>query len=325
MIMETLMINKRLARIKAYCLLVLFSAITLSACTKSEAELSPSDSIDTYSLPQGNNAFDQTILDYYKKYNTYMLYKFTEKDAYWAPTGWKKPVLLSSGAWQAGGEVAQAEEAYIPNQLALIQSRWFNFYSDKFLKKFLPTKILLCSKVDSISTGYVFTTPITYLKQTKKVGAFYNYDNIQVNYGDATVNTMTAAETRVFLAKINLIFIQSIIARGMSAPTDEFINTADYVTSMTTIAQAYGRGIIMGYSGATAQKDWEAYITAMVTYSSANLNTSTANTNSTAMGILNATKDVNGLIKKRYDIVRNYFIKEYNVDLQLIGNASKGI
>ena len=36
--------------------------------------------------------------------------------------------------------------------------------------------------------------------------------------------------------------------------------------------------------------------------------------------ILNPAKDVNGLLKKRYDMVRDYFIENYNMDLQKIGN-----
>ena len=37
-------------------------------------------------------------------------------------------------------------------------------------------------------------------------------------------------------------------------------------------------------------------------------------------GLLNTVKDVNGLLKKRYDMVRNYFIENYNMDLQKVGN-----
>ena len=40
-------------------------------------------------------------------------------------------------------------------------------------------------------------------------------------------------------------------------------------------------------------------------------------------GILNPVKDVNGLLKKRYDMVRNYFIENYNMDLQKVGNTLK--
>jgi hypothetical protein len=61
---------------------------------------------------------------------------------------------------------------------------------------------------------------------------------------------------------------------------------------------------------------------AMVSRSETNLNKSTANTDMTYMGILNATKDSNGKIRQRYNIIRNYFISNYGVDLQAIGNAA---
>ena len=306
-------------------LCMLSTLLTLSACKKSDEALAPSGIVDTYTVPQGNNGFDQTIVDYYQKYGTYLLYKFTEKDAYWTPTGSKKPMQLPSGLYQGGGEVLPADPAYIPAQLSLIKSKWFAFYSDKFLKKFLPVKILLCSKVDSVVYSPVFPAPVTYVKNTKKVGAYYNYDNIQVNFGDATVNSMTAADLRLFIYKANLVFIQSIIARGLSTPNSEFVNSADYVTAMTTTTQAYGRGIIVNPSGPSAQLDWNAYITAMVTYSTVQLNASVVITDGSAAGILNPIKDTTGQIRRRYNLVRNYFINEYGVDLQLIGNATRGL
>ncbi|MDR6784515.1 hypothetical protein ABIE26_002097 [Pedobacter africanus] len=305
-------------------LLVLSVTLTFISCKKSEEALTPSGSDETYKVPQGNNDYDQTIVDYYNKYGTYMLYQFTDKDVYWTPTGWKKPLLVS-GSWTAGVETEGADPAYINAQLNLIKNKWFGFYTDKFLKKFLPVKIMLCKKVDSVGNTLIFTPVFTTVKSTKKVAANYNYDNIQLNYGDATVNSMTAAEQRLFIYKTNLIFMQSIYARGLSAPTSEFANSADYNTAMTTYAQAYGKGIIIGYSGISAQLDWNAYITAMVTYSTVQLNASVANTDSTPAGILNATKDPSGQIKKRYNIVRNYFINEYGVDLQVIGNATRGL
>lgn len=254
-----------------------------------------------------------------------MLYKFEDKDVYWTPTSWLKPVILQpSGAWKPGAEVAPAETEFIPAQLDLIQSKWFSFYSDKFLKKFLPAKIMLSSKVDSIWTLYVFTPSYRPTKGSKKVGAYYNYDNIVVNFGDASINTMNAADLRLFLAKSNMVFIQSILARGLTKPNAEFATSADYVTPMTAYTQSYGRGIIVPFNAATVQADWNAYIIAMVSYSTNNLNTSTPITDGTPRGILNPVKDINGLIKKRYNIVRSYFISEYGVDLQLVGNAAKG-
>lgn len=305
-------------------LIALMVAMTIGSCKKSEETLSPSGIDDTYKVPQGNNAFDATIVDYYKSYGTYMLYQFTDKDVYYTPTGWKKPVP-TNGVWSAGAEVEASDPAFITPQLALIKSKWFNFYTDKFLKQFLPTKVILCKKVDSVFNTFIFTPVTTTVKGTKKIAAFYNYDNIAVNYGDATVNTMTAAEQRAFIYKTNLIFMQSIFARGLTTPSSDFASSADYLSNVSTLPLAYGRGIIMGTSNISAQSDWNAYITAMVTCSTVQLNTSVSNTDSSPVGILNPTKDTSGAIRRRYNMVRNFFINEYGVDLQVIGNATRGL
>lgn len=306
-------------------IVAMFTILALNSCKKEEAALTPSGIVDGYILPQGNNAFDNTIVDYYNKYNTYLLYKFTYEDIYWTPTGYTVPTLYGT-YWSWGHEVAMAEEAYIPAQLALIKSSLFDLYPDKFLKKFLPGKILLCSKVDSIGTGY--DSNYQSYKIQKSIGAYSYYNTICVNYGNSSVTTMTAADKVAFLKKVNTMFIENIISRSLTTPTLDFINTADYATAMTLYTQSLGKGIIINYSGPTALADWNAYIRAMMTLSETQLNMQVAMPSQyeypapTSLGILNPSKDINGQVKKRYAIVRNYFISEYGIDLQTIGNAS---
>lgn len=297
----------------------------ISACKKSEEILVPSDIDVTYKVPQGNNAFDQTILNYYNTYGTYLLYNFTERDAYWTPTGWKKPVVSATGTWSVGADILAAQPDGIQAQLDLIDKSLFSLYPKNFLKRFLPVKLLLCSKVDSIFTTYVFNPTYSPAKGVKKIPAYFSYDNIAVNYGDGSASTLSAAEKLAFLARINQVFFQSINDRSLIKPTTEFINSADYISVNTSQAAAFSKGIIGAYTSISATIDWNAYVMAMVTLSEADLNRSVANSNTSAVGILNATKDTNGLIKKRYNIVRNYFINTYQVDLQLIGNKSRGM
>lgn len=301
--------------------------LALHSCKKDEAALTPSGIIDGYVLPQGNNAFDNTIVAYYNQYNTYLLYKFDREDIYWTPTGYAIPTRGPSGYWSPGHEVVAAQEAYIPQQLALIKESLFDLYPDKFLKKFLPSKILLCSKIDSVYSVFDFNT-FSYSKGTKEVGAYSYYNTICVNYGNSNVTTMTAADKTAFLKKINTMLVENIISRSLTAPTNEFINTADYATAMTTYAQSYGKGIIAGYSSVTPLADWNAYIRAMVTLSETQLNMDQEMPESyiyptpEPLGVFNPKIDLNGEIKKRYAIVRNYFINEYGIDLQKIGNAA---
>jgi hypothetical protein len=181
---------------------------------------------------------------------------------------------------------------------------------------------MLCGSVDSIYTTYIFSPTYQAVKATKSVGAWFNYDNICINYGNAGVTTMTSKDSIVFAAKSNLIFIQSIYGRNMTPATNDFTSVANYSVTLSSQAAAYAQGIITNYvNGRSPQLDWNAYLEAMVTRSETNLNKSTANPDATTMGILNATKDTNGKIRQRYNIIRNYFISTYGVDLQAIGNA----
>ncbi len=308
-----------------HIILLLAIGVGIGSCSKKEEALTPSNADVTYQVPQGNAAYDQTITGYYNTYGSYLLYKFSDRDAYWTPTMWKKPVQSSTGNWSVGADVVPAIADYIAPQLDLIDKSLFSLYPASFLKQFLPVKLLLCSKVDSIYTTYVFTPVYTPAKGVKKIAAYYSYDNIAINYGDASVNQMTAAEKLAFLARLNQVLFQSINDRGLIKPTIEFTNSADYSTTPTTQAAAYGKGIISTYYSATALSDWNAFVMAMVTLSETDLNRSVANTNSSAVGILNTTKDANGLIRKRYNIVRNYYINTYQVDLQKIGNKARGM
>lgn len=308
-------------------LMAILSMLILNSCKKTEAALSPSGIVDGYVLPQGNHAFDAEIVNYYNKYNTYLLYKFNYEDIYWTPTGYNVPKMYSGGYWSSGHEVTIADETYIPAQLALIKASLFDLYPEKFLKKFLPGKILLCSKVDSIYAAYDFTS-FSYTKGTKSIGAYSYYNSICVNYGNANVATMTAGDKTVFLKKINAMLVENIIARSLTKPTLDFTNSADYATAMTTFTQSYGKGIIVNYYGPTALADWNEYIRVMVTLSETQLNMEIPMPgpydypSPTSLGILNPSKDINGQIRKRYAIVRNYFISEYGIDLQTIGNKA---
>ena len=68
--------------------------------------------------------------------------------------------------------------------------------------------------------------------------------------------------------------------------------------------------------------DWRNYIAAVVQHSYDYL-TAEPDKNEeepTMKGILHPNKDTKGLIRRKYDVLISYFEKEYNIDLQAIGN-----
>ncbi|MCJ8209758.1 hypothetical protein MUY27_08555 [Mucilaginibacter sp. RS28] len=303
---------------------IIIACLVLAAAScKKEAVLVASKQTFGYTLPQGNHPYDKTITDFYNKYGVYMLYKFTDKDTYWTPTGWKNATLDANGVGTTGYLATPADTSngdYISRQITVLNKLWFGFYTDKFLKQFLPTKIMLCSSVDSIYATYIYSPVYRILRNDAVVGAWANFDNINVNYGNAAVMNMTQTDSIKFAKKVNLIFAQSIITRNLAAPTADFTAVTNYAT-YTSQATAYANGILTTYySSPTALTDWSLYIQAMVSCTEATLNKSRVNTDASLVGILNPVKDTNGKIRQRYNIVRNYFINNYGVDLQAIGN-----
>lgn len=223
-------------------LIISMAAFTNSGCKK-EGALTPSEDEQGFKVPQGTKSYDTTIVNLYNKYRTYFLYKFTDKDTYWTPTGWKNSTLQSSGAWSTGYVVTPANTDYIAQQLALAEKLWLSYYTDKFLSAFLPSRVMLCESLDSVYSTTLFN-PTRYVKNVKSVGAWFNYDNICINYGNAGVTSMTAADSVRFLAKANLIFMQSIPGRNLSAPTNAFSSVASYSGTFNTQALAYALVII---------------------------------------------------------------------------------
>lgn len=306
-------------------LLLIFAA----ACYD-EKDLEPSGITSSYSVPQGTHDYDDVIVDIYNRYGSCLLYKYTDKDTYWTPSGWMDGALGETG--KPGYIVTRADENYVGEQVELIQKAWFASYSDEFLKEFLPIKIMLCSDIDSVYMVWDFSSyPFKQVYEGKKVKAWYNYDNICVSYGSEAVRQMTKADSLAFRHKMNQTLIESMIGRKKSVPLKEFEEITNYQTDgigYMSASNLWKLGVPRSVSyNVTVENDWKSFLLMMVTFSEEFL-TRTPEYNSdwdytmqNWDGILNPVKDVNGLLKKRYDIVRNYFIENYNMDLQKIGNA----
>lgn len=314
---------------KIYYITILLLSGLLVSCEKEEGTLTPSGIEEGYHMPQGSNPFDATIMGYYEKYGSCFLYQFTGKDTYWTPSGWKNGVVsetMTGGL--AGYLVTPAEPEYIPQQLALIEKCWLNLYSEAFLKKFLPLKIMLCSSVSTVSL--LFTPSPAHYGLTP-VDAYFNYDNICVNYGSESVLTMNAAKELALSRTLSRLFVELIVSRGISSPSDvpAFTSVVSYsgLSSLKTVSAGLARGFFPMPSSTTPVIDWKKFMLLMVSYPEAYLyrnkvitNDSWDTSEAAWEGILNPTKDTKGLMKKRYDMVRNYFIEKYNMDLQSIGN-----
>ena len=284
---------------------LLFLSILTVSCYD-EKDLEPSNIVSSYSVPQGTHDYDDVIVDIYDQYSSCLLYKFTDKDTYWTPSGWMNGSLGEEGT--NGYIVTPADENYVGQQVDLLQNAWFSFYSDEFLKEFLPVKIMLCSNIDSVYAEYDFSEGFKVIYKGKGVNAWYNYDNICVSYGNETVIQMTKEDTLAFRRKINQIFIESMIGRGKTSPTKEFEEVTNYKTdginSMSPV-ELWKLGVpcasLKTYS-VSVETDWTSFLMMMITFSEEFLTRTPEYFNewdhsmANWDGILNPAKDVSGMI-----------------------------
>ncbi len=314
-------------KIKYLYTLLAVCSLGMISCVKEEGKLEPSGIESGYSVPQGLSNSDNDIVDFYNQYGSYLLYDFTEKDAYWTPSKWQNGTPTSEDEdGEAGFIITMPELEYIAPQLDLLNKTWFSYYSDEFLKEFLPIKILLCSQVQYCDYDWS-TWPAQILPSG--IAAYYNYDNISVSYASADVETMTVQDTIDFTLGVNRVFIESMIGQEKVEPTEVFSASANYTSASSVYnnTELWALGVLQPYYDASPENDWEQMMTMMICYSEEYLTREVSYVSewdweeTSWEGIFTAQKDINGKLKERYDMVRQYYIDNYAVDLQSIGNS----
>lgn len=300
-----------------YISIVFLSLLLFYSCGKHEELIVPSDNNEFgYKVPQGNNSYDQRIVNYYNRFGAYILYKFSNKDAYWGVT-----------KWDSTYRVIPADSAYVDKQLDLLDTTFFRYYHDSTLRKYLPVKFLLCSSIKTASTGN--TQLDGYLTGAANTTG-YVYETFLANWGSSRILTIrgTKDSAVLFRGNINYGFLKLMDLKSKMGKSDLFIAMSDYTTPIvsTQQAQRYKRGFLNTNASTTPnsyQTDWYNFIQAIVQNPYSYLTSTTginANT-ATFQGILSPVKDSSGLIRRKYDEINNYYKTKYNIDLQRIGDG----
>lgn len=319
--------------------------VDLSSCSYDEDELTPSDKVSAFELPQGSHDYDTTIQSFFDSYGVYLLYKFSDKDAYWTPSGWTNgEVTTEETDGKQGFLVSQADENYVGQQLNLLNEVWFSKVPESARKALLPTVILLCSEVDDITMSWDFSSyPFKQVCSPMPITAHYNYDNVAVSYGSAAVESLTDEQKIEISRDLMQTWVEYLTDRK-AAPSTEFSSSINYsssdVTKVYYAAEACAVGTLNAGYQTSAAKDWALFLDMMLMYPESYLTEDAGEfgqwqsfTNyvnggyvydyeNVFHGILNAKKDTKGLLKERYDLVRNYFINTFNFDPQAVGNSN---
>lgn len=316
--------------------------VAIVSCSDGEDELEPTGISSAYHLPQGNHGYDTRIVDFFNKTGTYILYDFTQKEACWTPTGWKLGKVSDDDSGELGYIPQKADQAYVGKALDLINSICLDYYSDKFKKELLPVKLLLCSQLDSVYADYEYIfTPTFQMKtsyKSKPIPAWYNYHNICINYVSAGMDTLSRQDKQYMKFYLNDILMNSMMLEGKVGPTKAFQTGVDYeaMKSVYDVIKRFDAGTfpdlpglsIDGDNSVSANRDWYIFMYMMIAYpesfltdSNVTLDTYYSSADSMLHGILSSVKDTKGLIRERYNTVREFFKTNYDTDLQTVGNS----
>jgi hypothetical protein len=280
--------------------IVLLIACSIS-CGRNNEEVDVSPKKGTfYELPQGNAPYDRQILDWYRQYNTYILYRFEEKDYRYGISGfYDYPALVRT-----------ADTAALPGLTAFLKSYWFGFYNDAFLKKYLPFKILLAGLMHDEGSS----DPVTRL--------LLGYDYILLPRVDTAFSRLTATERNRLKTALNLLFMQRIFyVSGPSfprlhEPPEAFFEVSNYQDRYIAAEDQYAAGFLTldGQSGQTRppgrSADFMAYLSMIFSNTRQELD----------RGMLSPATDKKGLVRRKYDILVGFFKDTFQVDIQAIGN-----
>ena len=256
-----------------------------------------------YELPQGKSPADDRIVEIYEKYGSYILYEYTDKDFYYDSD-------INFGRTYV---YQLLDPQCVENMVDLLDEIWFDLYPEKFHQQTLPYHVFLASDLFYEDLfGEIVREPIC-------TGAFSAVVSVSTEMLQELTSEMKLELKNSLQIKL-WKFWQSY--NYIELP-DEFYEVSNYVgvanTDESSPNYARARGFVDGYNQTTlwytSIDDWNAgtvsqksdlytFIECMLTRSSEEWEDDLAWP----------------LVKKKYDILRNWIQKQYGFDIQVVGN-----
>ena len=286
----------------ASTMLPLLAVIVLLAtgCKKEATPVPDTNKPPFYSVPQGNHPFDDQIVDFYKKYGSYILYKFDKGDYTWN--------LTSSLNMYA----TQADENKLPDALNFTFDYIFAAYSENALKKLLPYKIILPGSLYNL-------TPTTNGKYdtawTSPVLVTNGFNFVTLAIAD-TITRMTPDAKKLLRANFNFfLWKRALSQQSIEYPTG-FTALINYSGANPGTYKDYG--MLGMFPLFTANQSWWTPVEDMLYY----IREITSKTSAQfAATYFTTAADPKGLIRKKYDMITTYYKTRYGLDLQAMGDA----
>ena len=292
---------------------VLVALSTWTACSD-DKDLGPDiPFVGSYQLPQGKSSADDRIVELFNTYGSYFLYEYTQKDFNWTQ------VSVGSSANYSYGTIL-GDPVYAGDWLDVMERIWLDFYPEDFLQKNLPYRILMA---DSIKQTYTYERSATYYK------VYLTTNTLAIAGLNKDIVSLSGAVEKSFKNVLQQEFLKHLINSGALVAPDEFYYVSDYSKKATAGVEARTRGFVPSIDMEESYGsvyDWCTYIV----YGTTEL----SRTNDLRHYLMNmishaetesnswATYLTYPLVKKKHDILKKYFLEEYGIDFQKIGNAN---
>ncbi len=214
-------------------------------------------------------------------------------------------------------KVDEADEEYVGEQLAWIEEMFLNFYPETVLKEVMPMKIILGRNLKEMFGGAA-------LDRSHYTDA---YNSLIFSHGDESIGSLTQHQKDSLKSILHTWF--GVEKLASIYPFSDFYEVTDYYwagsASKPSTSEYYSLGLVAEPKTVLLDQiqegDLEAYLKMITSNSYATLIAEPENGDydkNSYLGILHPKKDVNRLIRKKYDILIRIF-NDLGIDLQAIG------
>ena len=272
-------------------------AVAFMACA--EEEITPSPDNRLVEFPQGNHDYDAEILAIYQKYGTQLLYKYND----------------AMFRWQVTDQLAYfsrpADESYIAQAVSFIQHNCLDFYSEDSLKLYLPYRIYLASDLGRLFeySGQDITGANVNIKDTIwHTAATNGYANICFGLASQRLTTLSRDSLCLAKGELNASMIAHAISQGHISVPAAFIKEEVSGVSWSNYIGSYNiYGLLEYIDPKTIQpeQDFALFLKYLIAYTTEEFDNK----------FTTKSFDTSGRIARKADIVREWMLQEYNINL----------
>lgn len=269
-----------------YPIFTLLLAIA-AGCSK-EAAIKPDEVKLGYSLPQGNHSYDTQIVDFYRTYGCYILYKFNDQDFKWNITS-NIPYVADQG-----------DEKYIAQSLEALDKYLFSSYPTNFLKTALPYKIILSARIREVNPFLdTLDAPVNSVRTSS---------HFAFGRAGSSLATMTADELKLMRTDLHKAFWGQAVNLNKVLLPPAFVAVTNYADVFSWNKAQYGVFMSDDDYSQDAYGDFLGYIEAIVSNTPEELEQS----------LFLPQNDPAGKYRLKYNIIITYYKQAYGLDLQTI-------